>query len=109
LVALGLFIDLLVFKENSYGGSTVQIFEGQKVIATGPYAFVRHPMYTGVLVMILGVPLALDSWWGLAILILAVPILAWRILDEEKLLEEDLPGYMDYEQKVRYRLAPYLW
>jgi protein-S-isoprenylcysteine O-methyltransferase Ste14 len=109
LVALGLFIDLLVFKENSYGGSTVQTFEDQKVISTGPYALVRHPMYMGVLIMVIGVPLALDSWWGLAILALAVPVLAWRILDEEKLLEKDLLGYMDYEQKVHYRLVPYLW
>ncbi len=109
LVALGLFIDLLVFKENSYGGSTVQTFEDQKVISTGPYALVQASDVHGVLVMVIGVPLALDSWWGLAILALAVPVLAWRILDEEKLLEKDLPGYMDYEQKVRYRLAPYLW
>lgn len=109
LVALGLFIDLIVFRENSFGGSTVETFEGQKVISTGPYALVRHPMYTGVLVMILGVPLALDSWWGLAILALATPVLIWRILDEEKLLEKDLPGYTAYEQKMRYRLVPYLW
>jgi protein-S-isoprenylcysteine O-methyltransferase Ste14 len=109
LVALGLFIDLIVFRENSFGASNIQTFEDQKVISTGPYALVRHPMYMGVLVMIFGVPLALDSWWGLAILALAVPALAWRILDEEKLLEKDLQGYMEYEQKVRYRLVPYLW
>jgi protein-S-isoprenylcysteine O-methyltransferase Ste14 len=109
LVALGLFIDLLVFRENSYGGSNIQTFEGQKVIATGLYALVRHPMYMGVLVMVIGMPLALDSWWGLAILALTTPVLILRILDEEQLLKQDLPGYREYTQKVRYRLVPYLW
>ncbi len=109
LVALGLLIDLFVFRENSFGGSTVQTFEEQKVISTGPYALVRHPMYVGVLVMGIGIPLALGSWWGLAYLALALPGLVWRILDEEKLLKKDLPGYTEYEQKVRYRLVPYLW
>ena len=109
LVALGLFVDLLVFRENSYGGSTIEIVEGQKVISTGPYALVRHPMYVGVLIMIVGVPLALGSWWGLAMLALTVPVLMWRILDEEKLLKQDLPGYTEYTQKVQHRLLPYLW
>jgi len=109
MVALGLFINLLVFKENSYGASNIQTMEGQKVISTGPYALIRHPMYGGVLVMVIGTPLALGSWWGLAILAVALPGLIWRILDEEKLLERELPGYKEYEQKVRYRLVPYLW
>ena len=109
LVALGLFINLLVFKENSFGGSTVEKFEGQKVIATGPYSFVRHPMYVGVLVMMIGVPLALGSWWGLAILAITVPILMWRITDEEKMLKQELAGYVEYMQKVQYRMLPYVW
>jgi protein-S-isoprenylcysteine O-methyltransferase Ste14 len=109
LVAIGLFIDLRVFRENSYGASNIQVEAAQTVITTGPYAIVRHPMYTGVLIMVLGVPLALGSWWGLAIVVLVFPVLMWRILDEEKLLEKDLAGYQDYEQKVRYRLVPYLW
>ena len=109
LVALGLFIDLRVFGENSYGASNIQVEAGQTVISTGPYALVRHPMYTGVLIMVIGVPLALGSWWGLAIITLVLPALMWRILDEEKLLEKDLPGYKEYEQKVRYRLVPSLW
>jgi protein-S-isoprenylcysteine O-methyltransferase Ste14 len=109
LVALGLFINLLVFRENSYGASNIKVEEGQRVIATGPYALVRHPMYAGVLIMVVGVPLALGSWWGLAIVALVVPVLAWRILDEEKLLKKDLLGYVQYVQKVRYRLVPYLW
>jgi len=109
LVALGLMIDLFVFRENSYGGSTVQTIEGQKVISTGSYALVRHPMYGGVLVMMAGVPLALGSWWGLLVLVIVVPALVWRILDEEKLLKKDLPGYNYYVLKVRYRLVPYIW
>jgi protein-S-isoprenylcysteine O-methyltransferase Ste14 len=66
-------------------------------------------MYMGVLVMVIGMPLALDSWWGLAILALTTPVLILRILDEEQLLKQDLPGYREYTQKVRYRLVPYLW
>jgi protein-S-isoprenylcysteine O-methyltransferase Ste14 len=109
LIALGFLIDFFVFKENSYGASTIQTVEDQTVISTGLYARVRHPMYVGVLVMVIGVPLALGSWWGLAILALITPVLIWRILDEEKLLKNDLPGYREYAQKVRYRLVPYLW
>jgi protein-S-isoprenylcysteine O-methyltransferase Ste14 len=109
LVALGLFIDLLVFRENSFGGSTIEKFEHQQVISTGPYALVRHPMYVGVLIMVVGAPLALDSWWGLAIVALVVPVLMWRILDEERLLRQELSGYSEYTQKVHYRLVPYLW
>ena len=109
LVALGLFIDFIVFRENSYGASNIRVEESQKVTSTGLYAIVRHPMYTGVIIMVLGVPLALGSWWGLAIIALVMPVLMWRILDEEKLLEKDLTGYKEYEQKVRYRLVPYLW
>jgi len=109
LVALGLWMNLLVFKANSFGGSTVQTFDAQQVITTGPYALVRHPMYAGVLVMMTGVPLALGSAFGLAILVLVIPGLVWRILDEEKLLTRDLPGYAEYARKVRYRLVPYLW
>jgi protein-S-isoprenylcysteine O-methyltransferase Ste14 len=109
LVALGLFINLLVFRENSFGGSTIETVADQKVISTGLYAQVRHPMYVGVLVMLVGVPLALGSWWGLAVIAVTIPVLIWRILDEEKLLKQDLPGYTEYTQKVRYRLVPLVW
>ena len=109
LVALGLMIDLRVFRENSFGASTIEKMEDQKVISTGPYAWVRHPMYVGVLVMIIGVPLALGSYWGLLFLLLNVPILILRILDEEKMLQQELEGYSDYMGKVRYRLVPGLW
>src|SRR5271157_350761 len=82
---------------------------GQKVISTGPYALVRHPKYVGDLFLVIGIPLALGSWWGLVIIAVITPLLAWRILDEESLLKKDLPGYVEYMQKVHYRLVPYLW
>src|SRR5215211_1951207 len=104
LIALGLFINVVVFRENSYGASNITVEDEQKVISTGPYALVRHPMYGGVLVMLIGVPLALGSAWGLVVLAVITPGLIWRILDEEKVLEKDLTGYREYEHKVRYRL-----
>lgn len=109
LVVLGLFMNLLIFRANSYVAATVETMEGQKVISTGPYGLVRHPMYASVLVMLLGVPIALGSWWGLLFIAVQSPILMWRILDEESLLNKDLPGYVEYTRKVRYRLVPYLW
>ena len=109
LVALGLFIDYIVLRENSYGSSTIEKVEGQKVITTGLYGHVRHPMYMGALVLMIGVPLALGSLWGLAVVALNMPVLVWRILDEEKFLKHELPGYTEYAQKVRYRLVPHLW
>ncbi len=109
LVALGLVIDLLVFRQNSFGSSTIETMEGQRVISDGPYALVRHPMYVGALVMLLGVPIALGSYWGLVFVIAFVPILALRILDEETMLLRELDGYVEYTQKVRYRLMPGVW
>ncbi len=109
LVALGLMVDLRVFRENSYGGSTIEMTEGQRVITTGPYALVRHPMYVGVLIMALGVPLALGSWWGLILVLVTVPLLVLRIFDEERMLRSQLEGYEAYTRHVRYRLVPALW
>jgi protein-S-isoprenylcysteine O-methyltransferase Ste14 len=109
LVAFGFLFIFFVFKVNTYGASTIQIAEGQKVISTGPYALVRHPMYAGALVMLIGVPLALGSWWGLFMLALITPVLIWRLLDEERFLSKNLPGYTEYRQKVRYRLVPSIW
>lgn len=110
LVALGLLMNLLVFRANSFGGSTIETVEEQKVISTGPYALVRHPMYVGVLIMVAGIPLALGSWWGLVVILaLDIPILMWRILDEERLLKKELSGYTEYTQQVHYRLVPYVW
>jgi protein-S-isoprenylcysteine O-methyltransferase Ste14 len=109
LIALGFLFIFLVLKVNTYGASTIQIAEGQKVISTGPYALMRHPMYAGALPLLIGVPLALGSWCGLFVLILFMPALIWRLLDEEKFLHRNLPGYTEYTQKVRYRLVPYVW
>jgi protein-S-isoprenylcysteine O-methyltransferase Ste14 len=109
LIILGYFLTFLVLKENSYAASTIQIADDQKVISTGPYAVVRHPMYAGALVMVTGMPLALGSYWGLIIILFFAPILMWRLLDEERFLNKNLQGYADYTQKVRYRLIPYLW
>jgi protein-S-isoprenylcysteine O-methyltransferase Ste14 len=109
LVALGLFVDLLVFRENTFGGSNIRVEQGQTVITTGPYSVARHPMYVGVLIMMIGMPLALGSWWGLLVLVVTLPVLVWRILDEETLLNSDLPGYREYAQQVRYRLVPFVW
>jgi protein-S-isoprenylcysteine O-methyltransferase Ste14 len=109
LIGLGFLLTFVVFRENSYGASTVQVAAGQTLVSTGPYARVRHPMYAGAIVMLIGVPLALGSWWGLAVVVLIVPVLAWRLLDEERVLARDLPGYAEYMGKVRYRLVPYVW
>jgi protein-S-isoprenylcysteine O-methyltransferase Ste14 len=109
LVALSYVGFYFVFRENTYGAATIQVAEGQRVISTGPYAAVRHPMYAGALVLMLGMPLALGSWWGLLIIVPSVLVLVWRILDEERFLAENLPGYTDYEKKVRYRMVPFVW
>ena len=76
------------------------------MVSTGPYAIVRHPMYAGALIYLVGIPLALGSYWGPAVLALMVPILIWRLADEERVLEQRLPGYREYKQKVHYRLLP---
>jgi protein-S-isoprenylcysteine O-methyltransferase Ste14 len=109
LVGLGLFVVLLVFRANTYGGSSVKVVEGQTVISTGPYAIVRHPMYAAAVVMAVGAPLALGSWWGLLAVVGLIAALVWRIFDEEELLLDDLPGYTEYTQHVRYRLVPFVW
>jgi protein-S-isoprenylcysteine O-methyltransferase Ste14 len=109
LVAVGLGIAMFVVIQNSYAAANVTVEAGQKVITTGLYGFVRHPMYVGALIMMVGIPLALDSWWGLVILIPGVIGLVLRILDEEKMLKQELDGYSEYTQKVHYRLVPYVW
>lgn len=109
LVALGYFIIFLVLKENSFASTTIEVTLDQKVIATGPYAIIRHPMYSGAVVMLLGTPLALGSWWGLLVFILITYIIVWRLLEEEKFLAQSLSGYKEYCQKVQYRLLPFIW
>lgn len=109
LVVLGFFIVFKVFRVNTFTSATVEVTEQQTVISTGPYALVRHPMYSGALVMLLGTPLALASWWGLVVFVLMVAVIVIRLLDEEKLLLDELSGYRDYAAKVRYRLMPAVW
>ncbi len=109
MVAAGLGVAQLVILQNHYAAATVRVEAGQPLVSTGLYGLVRHPMYTGTLIMMLGTPPALGSWWGLVCVAAAAPALVARILDEEKMLTAELPGYRDYTGKVRYRLVPGLW
>jgi protein-S-isoprenylcysteine O-methyltransferase Ste14 len=106
LVLAGFYIVFLVYKENTFASAKIEIAADQKVIATGPYALVRHPMYAGGLSLMIGTPLALGSYWGLLALVPMSPFLVWRILDEEQFLAINLPGYAEYRAKVRWRLIP---
>jgi protein-S-isoprenylcysteine O-methyltransferase Ste14 len=108
-VALGFFIVFLVFRENSYTSAVIEIAKNQKVISTGPYAVVRHPMYSGALLMLLFTPLALGSFWDLPFVVLIFILIIWRLLDEEKFLSKNLSGYLAYCQKTRFRLIPMIW
>ena len=109
LVAIGLGVSMLVVIQNGYAASTITVEAGQKLVSTGLYAFVRHPMYTGTVIMMLGIPLALGSYWGLVFVIPGLIGLAVRIGDEEQLLKQELDGYSEYAQRVHYRLVPHVW
>jgi protein-S-isoprenylcysteine O-methyltransferase Ste14 len=109
LVAFSFYIFYLVSKVNTYAAANVRVEEGQSVISSGVYAFIRHPMYFAALFLFVGVPLGLGSWWALLLVPVLIPILIARILNEEKVLARDLPGYVDYTHKVRYRLIPGVW
>lgn len=108
-VALSFVIFFVVMKQNSYAASTVRVEAGQPVISTGLYGVVRHPMYAGALLLLIATPPALGSYWGLLVAIAMIPVLAWRLLDEERFLKRNLPGYTDYCRRVRYRLIPGMW
>src|SRR5262249_22802332 len=105
----GFLIVFLVFRENTYTSAVIEVAAGQRVIDTGPYAVVRHPMYVGGLVLVAGIPLALGSFVGLAGFPPFAAVIVWRLLDEERLLARELPGYDAYRAKTRYRLVPYLF
>lgn len=109
LVFLGYVFIFLVFKENSYASTIIQVEREQQVIKTGPYAIVRHPMYTGLLIMQLFTPLALGSYWALLFSFLSIPTTIFRIRKEEEVLLRDLPGYKDYYIKTPFRLIPSIW
>jgi len=109
LVAFGLYSVFLVFKENTFTSAVISVGTEQKIISTGPYAVVRHPMYAGAFIMLFGVPLALGSWWGLLPIIPMIIVIVWRLLEEEKFLAKNLSGYSEYRNKVRYRIIPFIW
>ncbi len=98
-----------VMRENAYLSRTVEIQENQKVVSTGLYAILRHPMYLATLLMFLPIPLVLGSFWGLIAFALYPPIIVIRILNEEKLLTDELIGYAEYKKKTKYRLIPFIW
>lgn len=109
LVAIGLGIAIFTVNQNSYAAANIVVEETQTVTSTGLYGIVRHPMYMGGLIMFAGIPLALDSCWGLAVLVPVVIAVVVRIADEEKLLNQELAGYREYASKVHHRLVPYVW
>ena len=109
LVAVGFYFIFLVYKENTFTSATIEVVPDQKVISTGPYAIVRHPMYASALLYLVGTPFALGSYWGLAPLVGMLPFLIWRLFDEERFLALNLPGYTEYQEKVRHRLVPRIW
>jgi protein-S-isoprenylcysteine O-methyltransferase Ste14 len=108
-VLSGFVMVFLVFKTNSYTSATIEVSKGQKVISTGVYSIVRNPMYFGAVLILVFMPLALDSLWALLPSLLICVFVVLRLLDEEKVLLKDLEGYREYCEKIRYRLIPYIW
>lgn len=109
LVLVGLGLAELVIIQNNYAAATITVEQDQPVVSTGLYGVVRHPMYVGVLIMMIGMPLALASYWGLLTIIPGTLVFVARITDEEKALREELAGYDEYTEKVHYRLVPGVW
>jgi protein-S-isoprenylcysteine O-methyltransferase Ste14 len=109
LVVAGYAIVFRVFQENSFASSTVVVHADQRVISSGPYRLVRHPMYSGGALMLLATPLALGSGWDMTVAILLCAVIVIRLLHEERFLSRNLPGYAEYCAKVRCRLIPFVW
>jgi protein-S-isoprenylcysteine O-methyltransferase Ste14 len=109
LVAVGLLIAMITTIQNGYAAANINVESDQTVVSTGVYSVVRHPMYFGNVVLMIGIPLALGSYWGLVFVIAGLVVLVARILDEEKVLTRQLAGYLDYVQRVHFRLVPYVW
>ena len=107
LAGYGLYMEVMC--ENAYLSRTVEIQEGQKVIDTGLYGIVRHPMYFATVIMFLAIPLVLDSWIGFIVFLIYPFLMVKRIRNEEKVLEEGLTGYKEYKEKVKYRMIPFVW
>ena len=108
-IVLGLATVFLVFRENTYTSATIEVSEEQKVVSTGPYGIVRHPMYSGALLMLFFLPLALGSYWGLLAFFPMLIVIGFRLIEEEKFLKKNLPGYENYCKKVRFRIVPFVW
>jgi protein-S-isoprenylcysteine O-methyltransferase Ste14 len=109
LVAVGLLIAMITTIQNGYAAANINVESDQTVVSTGVYSVVRHPMYFGNVVLMIGIPLALGSYWGLVFVIAGLVVLVARILDEEKVLTQQLAGYLDYAQRVHFRLVPNVW
>ena len=109
LVVASLSGIFVVFRENTYTSATVQVAQDQRVISTGPYRIVRHPMYSAALLLFVGTPLALGSFVGLVFFVPILLAIVWRLVDEERLLARELAGYEEYRQTVRFRLVPRVW
>jgi protein-S-isoprenylcysteine O-methyltransferase Ste14 len=109
LVAVGFGLIVRVYRENTFSSATIEVAENQTVISTGPYAIVRHPMYASGSLYLVGTPLALGSYWGLVPIAAMMPFLIWRLLDEERFLARNLPGYTEYQKRVPRRLVPFVW
>ena len=107
VLSYGIYVE--VMRENEWLSRSIEVAEGQKVISTGLYGMVRHPMYTATIVMFLTMPIILGSWWAFLVMLPYVPVIMSRIKDEENLLLEELEGYQEYTEKVRWRLIPYIW
>ena len=109
LLALSFVIFFIVLRQNSYAASTIRVEADQPVVSTGLYAIVRHPLYSGALLLLLATPLALGSYWGGLVAFALIPVLLWRLLDEERFLKQNLPGYAEYCHATRFRLIPLIW
>lgn len=109
IAVLGYVFVFWVMKTNTFAGSTIEVETGQSVIRNGPYAIVRHPMYTGITITAIGIPLALRTYLALPIFTLSIPLLMYRLIYEERKLRRDLPGYLEYCEQTRSRLLPWVW
>jgi protein-S-isoprenylcysteine O-methyltransferase Ste14 len=109
VMLLGYALFIVVMRANTYASRVIEVAQGQKVIDAGPYSVVRHPMYVAAITMYLAMPLVLGSYWGLLAMAPLPALIAFRILNEERLLREQLPGYEEYTRRVRYRLVPFVW
>ncbi|MBQ4130990.1 MAG: isoprenylcysteine carboxylmethyltransferase family protein [Clostridia bacterium] len=107
LVSYALYAE--VMRENEYLSRTIKVVDNQKVVDTGFYRIVRHPMYAVTLLLFLSIPLVLGSWWSFLCFLLYIPVIVVRILNEEKILEEQLEGYKEYKTRIKYRLIPFVW